>query len=216
MIAAWIGWLATALNSVIAIPQALRIIRVKAIEGVSVAAWQAIWWSGAAWTWYGFATGRLQLIVCNIPMTVTTAMVLALIARHSTMSLVRLAIPPLVGAAVAVILFRAFGDLAFALAMSGPSLGSRVAQLLTAIRALNTQALSPPTLAIGAAAQTLWAIYGAQTGSLAIVALNIPGALLQASSLSVAIVRQHRSREAPAARVDRVVSEGEAQPWPTA
>lgn len=197
MIAASIGWLATALNSIIAIPQAVRIVRVRAVAGVSVRAWQAIWWAGAAWTWYGVATGRWQLIVCNILMTTTTAVVLVLLARHSSMSLVRLAVPPLIGAAVAIALYQTVGDLAFALAMAGPSLGSRAAQLVTAVRAVDTRALSAPTLGIFAAAQVLWAVYGFTTGSLAIVALNIPGALLQTGSLTVVLVSRRAARRAP-------------------
>jgi uncharacterized protein with PQ loop repeat len=187
-----VGWIAALLTATLALPQFVRIAQVKAIDGVSIRAWQAIWWSAAAWSWYGIFTGRLQLIACNFLMVLGTAAVLALISRHSTMPILQLWIVPLIGAAAAVMIWTMLGELAFALTMTVPALGSRAAQLATTVRSVDIFGLSVASLAIGALAQVLWAIYGALTQAVAIVILNVPGAVLL--GLAVGVVLHRRSK----------------------
>lgn len=194
ILASVLGWVAAVLTAALTVPQFVRIAQVKAIDGVSIHAWQAIWWSGAAWSWYGISTGRPQLIACNFLMILGTGAVLALISRHSTMSILRLWIVPLIGAAVAVVLWITLGDLAFALTMAVPSLGSRASQLVTTVRSLDILGLSVASLAIGSFAQVLWAVYGALTQAMAIVLLNVPGALLLGLAVGVVL---HRRNKAP-------------------
>lgn len=177
------------------VPQFLRIARVKAIDGVSIHAWQAMWWSVVAWGWYGISTGRPQLIACNSLMILGTGAVLALISRHSTISILQLWIMPLIGAAAAVVLWTTLGDLAFALTMAVPSLGSRASQLVTTVKSLDILGVSVASLAMGSFSQAVWVIYGALTQAMAIVLLNAPGALLLGLSVSVVIYRRNKASD---------------------
>ena len=183
------GWLAAACSALLGLPQAVRIIRTKSTAAISLWSWQAICWSGLAWISYGIWSERVPVVVPNLVMFSGAVTVVALISQRRGVPAVHLLGMPAAGAVLSVAMWFRQGEAAYTLVMVIPALSSRITQLLAAVKCDTLSGLSTGTLALGAAAHLLWSIYGALAGAWAIVALNVPAALLAAVTVIVALAR---------------------------
>jgi uncharacterized protein with PQ loop repeat len=54
-----IGWAATVFGTILGLPQVVRLIRTRRIDGLSLTAWQAILTVNIGWTAHGISIGQL-------------------------------------------------------------------------------------------------------------------------------------------------------------
>ena len=77
-----VGWTATAVGTVLGIPQLVRLARTRNVEGLSLAGWQAILAINLGWTAHGIRIGQPPQIVASAFSLVATLPILYLLARE--------------------------------------------------------------------------------------------------------------------------------------
>lgn len=181
----WAGWLAALTTAAIGLPQAVRLLRSGTAAGVSLVAWQALWWTAAAWSAYGALTARLPVLLPNVAMFTLAAIVLVLVARHRRLGHGAVFGPPVVGVSFALIARAVLGEAGFAVIMLIPAVGFRTGQILASRRAADVAGVSIATLVLACGTQVLWLAYGIGTGAAAIVSVGVPALALSVGALAV-------------------------------
>lgn len=154
-----VGWCATAVNICIAFPQFLRLMRTRDTAGISVLFWQLNLGICPAWITYGVLIDAMNLVTCNVVMTVMAALVLRLIRQSLGVSVARLVLP---GAAMYAMLMGTyiaagdFGGIAFGALASVLQVLANSGQSIDLVRAPKVTGVSPVFLALANANQVLW------------------------------------------------------------
>lgn len=179
------GSVAAGLTMLFAWPQAIRALRTRTSEGLSLTSTLLMGTSGLLWSVYGFATSSMYILVANLSVA-CAAMVIARVfrARHPLLPFA------LVAGAGAVVALAALAGPAttglvgvvFAGAMTLP-------QAIVALRARTSlAAVSALTYLLLATNAACWIVYGALIADAVVVAPNL--VTLPASLLILARLRR--------------------------
>jgi uncharacterized protein with PQ loop repeat len=88
-----IGWAGTVTGVLLGLPQALRLIRTRHIEGLSLTAWQAVLAVNLAWTQHGLRIGQPPQVVASMLSLSSTLPILWLLSRALGRSPLRAMLP---------------------------------------------------------------------------------------------------------------------------
>lgn len=77
-----LGWVGAALSAVLALPQAVALLRTRGRIRISIRPWQALLASNTAWIYYGFTTKDLPITASSmISAAISTILVIMIAAR---------------------------------------------------------------------------------------------------------------------------------------
>jgi len=155
-----LGWVAAVVGVSIGLPQTVRLLRTRDVSGLSVPGLQAVLVINLAWAIHGFRVAQVNMVTVNIICLGTTLLILGLVARELGLSLARLSVPSVAGAAVMVAVDVAFGAAAFGTVAIIPAAIATAAQSLELVRAPRVDGVSPASLVLNALNQLLWATWG--------------------------------------------------------
>lgn len=151
-----LGWVAAAVGILLGLPQLVHLIRTRHTEGVSLIAWQTLLVLNLMWAVHGVLIGQWNMIVTNVFALFTTVPILVLMCRHRGLSLAKVLLPSLVGAAAVVAIDLAFGPAAFGVAALIPGTMVNAAQSVELVRSRSIVGVSPVFLIGAVANQALW------------------------------------------------------------
>lgn len=151
-----IGWSATAAGALLGVPQLLRLIRTRRLEGLSLLAWCATFAVNVSWLAHGIHIGQPPQIVTNSIALCSTLSILVLLARSLGRPLVRVIAPALAVAGAIIATDLLIGSLAFGLVAVIPGVFSYLSQGLELVRSERVTGVSAVFLTMAAVNQTLW------------------------------------------------------------
>lgn len=178
---ALVGWAATVLGTTLAIPQLLRLIRTRSVEGLSLIGWQTLLTLNLAWTAHGIGIGQPAQIITNALALLTTVPILVLMARAMGRSAAAVLLPGVALAAAMIALDLLLGSTAFGIAAILPSLVVSGGQTVELVRAETVLGVSPLFLVLGVVNLALWdawAVLVDDSGTLIAVTITLVVALL--------------------------------------
>lgn len=151
-----IGWVAALTATLLGVPQAVRLVRTRNTEGLSLLAWQAIGVINLAWTSHGILIGQWNMIIPNALAISSTVPVLYLMAKDLRISLLRVVVPVLLAAAAMISIDLIFGSAAFGVAGIVAAVIANASQSVELVRAPHVDGVSPLFLVAQVVNQTLW------------------------------------------------------------
>lgn len=151
-----IGWIATAVGAVLALPQLLRLIRTRRLDGLSHFAWWAMMTVNLSWLAHGVHIGQPPQIVTNTFALCSTVPILILLTRSLGRSVLKAVASSLAVAATIVTIDIALGSLAFGIAAVIPGVVSYLSQGMELIRAERVHGVSVAFLSLAVLNQSLW------------------------------------------------------------
>ena len=154
------GWAAAFVGTVLGIPQVVRLVRTRSVEGVSLAAWQVILGLNVGWLVHGFLIRQLNMIVPNGLGMIVTLTILRLVARERRRPLLRTVLPGMAIGAVMVAVDLVFGSATFGAFAVIPAIFANIGQSIELVRAPRVWGVSPAFLVGAVLNQALWLAWG--------------------------------------------------------
>lgn len=151
-----IGWFATCVGALLGLPQLVRLIRTRSVDGLSLVAWRAMLVLNLAWFAHGVRIDQLPQVVTNLVALAVTVPLLTLLVRSKGLPLVRTLAPSLVAAALIIAVDAYLGSLAFGLVAMIPGLFTNLGQTAELVRAPSVSGVAPLFLLLGWVNQCLW------------------------------------------------------------
>lgn len=166
------------LSSVLALPQAIALLRRRNVSGLSILPWRALLTANAAWAVYGCITEQIPVVIPNTVSATVSTFVIVLIARANGRNVPAQLTAPLVIASVA--LFAAPVPVLFGIITIVPSCVGWIVQFLQ-IRRFGR----PPGLSFGGVllylfCQLTWLSYALPRGEIALITAVLPLILIAA------------------------------------
>lgn len=155
------GWAATVVGTVLGLPQLVRLVRTRNIEGLSLVGWQTALVLNIAWTVHGITIGQLPQILSSSLALFTTVPILVLMARELSRRVLPTVLPSLAAAGVMIAVDLGLGSAAYGIVAIFPGIAITAAQSVELVRAKHVQGVSPASLVLGLANLTLWAVWAA-------------------------------------------------------
>lgn len=169
------GWLAVVISTTMALPQLLRLIRTRNVEGVSLTAWRAILALNLAWLGHGLRIGELPLILTNGLAPVTTLPILYLLTKSLGRRFLPTLLPSLGLAAAAIGIDIVVGSAAFGVAGVCLAVVSNVGQSLELIRSAHVRGVATLFMVLAVVNQLVWLAWA--------VMIADPGSTISAASM---------------------------------
>ena len=154
-----VGWTATAVGTVLGIPQLVRTARTRNIEGLSLVGWQAILAINIGWTAHGIRIGQPPQIVASALSLVATVPILHILSRELGRRTIPAFLPGIALAAAMIGVDQFFGSAAYGFFAIIPGVICMAGQSVELVRAPHVRGVSSASLLLGALNQTLWAIW---------------------------------------------------------
>jgi uncharacterized protein with PQ loop repeat len=154
-----VGWTATAVGTVLGIPQLVRTARTRNIEGLSLVGWQAILAINIGWTAHGIRIGQPPQIVASALSLVATVPILHILSRELGRRTIPAFLPGIALAAAMIGVDQFFGSAAYGFFAIIPGAICMAGQSVELVRAPHVRGVSSASLLLGALNQTLWAIW---------------------------------------------------------
>jgi len=154
-----LGWAATFVGTVLAVPQLVRLIRTRNIEGLSLVGWQTALVLNLAWTWHGISIGQLPQILSSSLALFTTVPILVLMTRQLDRRLWPTVLPSLAVAATMIAVDVGLGSAAYGVVAILPGIAITTAQTVELVRAEHVRGVSPLSLTLGFLNLTLWVFW---------------------------------------------------------
>ena len=107
-----IGWAGTVSGTILGLPQVLRLVRTRRVDGLSLTAWRAMLVVNLIWTAHGISIGQLPQIVTSALSLCCTVPILYLMARELQRHLVPVLLPALLAAGVLIAIDQLLGSAA--------------------------------------------------------------------------------------------------------
>lgn len=155
-----VGWAAALVGTVLGLPQVVRLVRTRSVDGMSLPAWQAILCLNVGWAIHGVLIGQLNMILPNVLGLVSTLPILVLMARELHRPLFGVLLPGIAGAAAMITVDLVLGTAAYGLVALIPALLANIGQSIELVRAPLVDGVSPVFLAGGVLNQLLWLSWG--------------------------------------------------------
>lgn len=169
------GWLAVVISTTMALPQLVRLVRTRNVEGVSLTAWKAILALNLAWAAHGIRIAEMPLIVTNVLAPLTTLPILYLVTRASGRRFVVNLLPSLALAAAAIGIDLVLGSAAFGVAGVCLAVVSNVGQSIELIRSPHVRGVATLFMVLAVVNQGVWLVWA--------VLVADPGSTISASSM---------------------------------
>ena len=154
-----VGWTATAVGTVLGIPQLVRTARTRNIEGLSLIGWQAILAINIGWTAHGIRIGQPPQIMASALSLVATVPILHILSRELGRRSLMTFLPGLGLAAMMIGVDQFLGSAAYGLFAIIPGVIAMGGQSIELLRAPHVKGISTASLLLGTLNQTLWAIW---------------------------------------------------------
>ena len=200
MFVEYLGWTAAAFLAAVALPQVIKLLRTRAIAGISPSAWQFMLAVNLAWTAHGLLTDRPNIWLPNLVFLVCSTTILIRLARQGGWAAPRLFLPGVILGSVAFALDVAVGPVAFAVAAVIPSATAQLAHLRELILAPSIQGVSMPFLMMNVANQCLWVSWALLAHERSVIIASLCIGSLMTANLVLATLRRlgvMRARSAP-------------------
>ncbi len=156
-----LGWVATVVGTVLALPQLVRLVRTRNIEGLSLVGWQTALVLNVAWTVHGLSIGQLPQILSSSLALLTTVPILLLMTRELGRRVLPTVLPSLAVATAMIAVDLLLGSAAYGIVAIFPGIAITAAQSVELVRAEHVRGVSPLSLVLGFVNLTLWAIWAA-------------------------------------------------------
>ena len=169
------GWLAVVISTTMALPQLVRLVRTRNVEGVSLTAWTAILALNLAWAAHGIRISEMPLIVTNVLAPLTTLPILYLVTRASGRRFVVNLLPSLALAAAAIGIDLVLGSAAFGVAGVCLAVVSNVGQSIELIRSPHVRGVATLFMVLAVVNQGVWLVWA--------VLVADPGSTISAASM---------------------------------
>jgi uncharacterized protein with PQ loop repeat len=156
-----LGWVATVVGTVLALPQLVRLVRTRNIEGLSLVGWQTALVLNVAWTVHGLSIGQLPQILSSSLALFTTVPILLLMTRELGRRVLPTVLPSLAVATAMIAVDLLLGSAAYGIVAIFPGIAITAAQSVELVRAEHVRGVSPLSLVLGFVNLTLWAIWAA-------------------------------------------------------
>jgi uncharacterized protein with PQ loop repeat len=154
-----VGWTATAVGTVLGIPQLIRTARTRNIEGLSLVGWQAILAINIGWTAHGIRIDQPPQFMASALSLVATVPILHILSRQLGRRTFPAFLPGLGLAAAMIAVDQFLGSAAYGLFAIIPGAIAMAGQSVELVRAPHVKGISTASLLLGALNQTLWAIW---------------------------------------------------------
>jgi uncharacterized protein with PQ loop repeat len=150
------GWLATLVGITLGLPQVLRLVRTRRVEGLSLTAWQAWMVVNLSWTAHGISIGQPPQILTSALSLCSTVPILYLMARELRRRLLPVLLPGLLGAAALISVDQIFGSAVFGTLAIIPAVIANAGQSLELVRSKRIVGVSVLFLILAVVNQGLW------------------------------------------------------------
>lgn len=155
-----VGWAAAFVGTVLGLPQVVRLVRTRNVEGLSLPAWQAILALNLAWTSHGILLGQPNMVVPNVLGLGSTLPILILMSRELRRNLAMVLLPGLGVATAMIAVDLTWGTASFGVVALLPALFANAGQSLELVRSHRVVGVSPLFLSGGVLNQVLWLTWG--------------------------------------------------------
>lgn len=166
-----LGWAAACTGILLGLPQLLRLVRTRRVDGLSLTAWQAFLVVNLSWAAHGIAIGQPPQAITSTLSLCSTVPILVLLARELGRGLPSVLLPALAGAAAMIAIDRLFGSAVFGAMAIIPALVANGAQSVELVRAPRIVGVSGVFLLLAVVNQVVWlswAILVADAGTIII------------------------------------------------
>ena len=154
-----LGWTATVVGTVLALPQLVRLVRTGNVEGLSLVSWQTALVLNLAWTMHGINIGQLPQILSSSLALFTTVPILVLMARALGRPVFPTMVPSLVVTAAMIAVDGFLGSVAYGIVAIIPGIVITAAQSVELVRAHHVRGVSPLSMSLGFLNLTLWVVW---------------------------------------------------------
>ena len=151
-----VGWLATCVAALLAVPQIVRLVRTRSTDGLSLLLWQAMLAINLGWLSHGLLLGAANMVVTNLLGLASTLTILVLLIRARRLRAWRVMLPAVLGGVVIIAVDLLLGPAAFGVAALIPALVSNAGQGVKLVRSPRITGVSPVFLAGQVVNQVLW------------------------------------------------------------
>jgi uncharacterized protein with PQ loop repeat len=206
-----IGWAGTVSGTILGLPQVLRLVRTRRVDGLSLTAWRAMLVVNLIWTAHGISIGQVPQIVTSALSLCSTVPILYLMARDLQRHLLPVLLPGLLAAGALIAVDQILGSATFGAAAIIAAVVANAGQSIELVRAPRIVGVSVLFLILAVVNQALWLswaimvpdigtmIFATVTGLITVFNL-IWWSLRILKDLAPSYCRQLRSRTAPSHR----------------
>lgn len=185
-----LGWTAALLASSVALPQVIRLFRMRGTSGVSLIAWRLTLAANIAWTLHGFQGNSMTIWAPNLLFMVCSVLILVQLGRDRSLPWIPLFLPSIGLATVTSVLDATFGPIAFAIAAGLPSVMGQLLQLRELLISPKFGGVSIPFLALNTLNQLLWLTWALLSGEQSVMLVASVMGVVMALNLSWAWLRR--------------------------
>ncbi len=151
-----VGWLATCVAALLAVPQIVRLVRTRSTDGLSLLLWQAMLAINVAWLSHGLLIGAANMIVTNLLGAASTVTILVMMIRARRLAVLRVVLPGMLGGLVLIGIDLVAGAAVFGAAALVPAVLANGGQTVELVRAPRITGVSPVFLVGNVVNQSLW------------------------------------------------------------
>jgi uncharacterized protein with PQ loop repeat len=151
-----IGWAGTVSGTILGLPQVLRLVRTRRVEGLSLTAWQAMLVVNLTWTAHGISIGQAPQIVTSALSLCCTVPILYLMARELRRHVLPVLLPELLAAGALITIDQLLGSAAFGTAAIIATVVANASQSIELVRSERIVGVSVLFLILAVVNQGLW------------------------------------------------------------
>lgn len=155
-----LGWCAVVVGMVVGLPQLVRLVRTRRVDGLSLTAWRTILAANLAWGAHGVRLGQVTMVLSNAIALCTTTAIVALLARRFHRPVLVLMAPSIVVAALMTSVDHLLGSVAFGVTAILLAAISNTGQSAQLVRSEHVAGVSTLFLTMAVLNQVLWASWG--------------------------------------------------------
>ena len=143
---ALLGWLATCLGTSLAVPQLVRILRTRNVEGLSLVGWRTMLGVNIAWALHGWSIGQLPQLLASGLSLFTTLPILVLMGLIRGRRIFSLLLPGLLVGLAMVSVDQYYGSVVYGIVAIAPGLVVSSGQTAELVRAPHVRGVSPVSI----------------------------------------------------------------------
>lgn len=159
-----LGWLAVVMSATMGLPQLVRLVRTRNVEGLSLTGWRLILTMNTVWTVHGALLHQLPMVLTNFLVLFTTVPILYLLAREHARSVVATMAPSLALAAAFVAIDVVLGSAAFGVVTTALAVSAAAGQSIALVRSPHVLGVSSLFTVLAVVYQSLWVAWGLLVG----------------------------------------------------
>ncbi len=161
-----IGWTAVVAGTTLGLPQVIRLLRTRNIDGISVTTWQVALALNIGWLAHGIRIAKANMIAVNLLSFLSTAVVLTILAQEKKRPLALIALPGILTAAAMISVDQWLGPAVFGIFAALPAAAGQLTQSRELVSAERVDGVSGAFLALTFTNFSLWAIWGGLAGDM--------------------------------------------------